>query len=542
MRRSASSRPSTSSVSKMPGDTVVPARATRIGWKTSRGLTSRCSTNSRSTGSMRATVNGSTGASAARTALSAVWPSAPPRVAGAAPGVTEPLLARLGVVGRAVEDEARERPEVRERLHLLLGDRDRRTQVAVPAEVALEALRELVGAQPADVAAVHPAQLLLVEAGRVARDALDPEALHELIGREDRLVVGVAPAEQRQGGAHRLGEVAGLAQVLHRRRTVTLRELLPVGPVEQGQMGEEGRLGAERLVDEELLGRVREVVLAADDVRDLGVGVVDGDREVVENRPVRAGDHGVVEVDVAERRLAADEVVDDGLALVRHAQAHGAVALRLAAEAAVGAVLGLPRLDVGAGRGGAVGAALVEELLQHLLVAVAAAHLRDRALVPVDLEPVQGVEDLLDVLGGRSLGAGISDPQDEGPAGMSRGEPVVQRGPRAADVQRAGRRGSEANPHALGQYPAPPDARGRKARVLIGAHVSPAGGPANAVERGREKGCRAIQFFNQNPRAWRPTIYSDEQVAAYHEARRGSRVDGLLLHAVYLLNAATTDP
>jgi len=77
--------------------------------------------------------------------------------------------------------------------------------------------------------------------------------------------------------------------------------------------------------------------------------------------------------------------------------------------------------------------------------------------------------------------------------------------------------------------------------VLIGAHVSPAGGPAMAVHRGREKGCRAIQFFNQNPRAWRPTVYSDEQVAAYHEARQGSRVDALLIHAVYLLNAATTD-
>jgi deoxyribonuclease-4 len=77
--------------------------------------------------------------------------------------------------------------------------------------------------------------------------------------------------------------------------------------------------------------------------------------------------------------------------------------------------------------------------------------------------------------------------------------------------------------------------------VLIGAHVSPAGGPANAIERGREKGCRAIQFFNQSPRAWRPTIYTDEQVAAYHEAKRGSGVDALLIHAVYLLNAATTD-
>jgi deoxyribonuclease-4 len=84
-------------------------------------------------------------------------------------------------------------------------------------------------------------------------------------------------------------------------------------------------------------------------------------------------------------------------------------------------------------------------------------------------------------------------------------------------------------------------AMGREARMLIGAHVSPAGGPAKAIERGVEKGARAIQIFNQNPRAWKPTIYSDEQVAAYHEARRGSRVDALLIHAVYLLNAASED-
>jgi deoxyribonuclease-4 len=77
--------------------------------------------------------------------------------------------------------------------------------------------------------------------------------------------------------------------------------------------------------------------------------------------------------------------------------------------------------------------------------------------------------------------------------------------------------------------------------MLIGAHVSPAGGPANAIQRGRDKGCRAIQIFNQSPRQWKPTVYSDEQVAAYHEAQRGSRVDALLIHAVYLLNAATTD-
>jgi deoxyribonuclease-4 len=78
--------------------------------------------------------------------------------------------------------------------------------------------------------------------------------------------------------------------------------------------------------------------------------------------------------------------------------------------------------------------------------------------------------------------------------------------------------------------------------MLIGAHVSPAGGPAKAVERGVERRCDAIQIFNQNPRAWRPTVYSDEQIAEFRAAMAGSRVKALLIHAVYLLNAASDDP
>jgi len=78
--------------------------------------------------------------------------------------------------------------------------------------------------------------------------------------------------------------------------------------------------------------------------------------------------------------------------------------------------------------------------------------------------------------------------------------------------------------------------------MLIGAHVSPAGGPANAVQRGVERGAHAIQIFNQNPRAWKPREYSAEEVAAFHEAMARSKVDALLIHAVYLLNCASDDP
>ena len=77
--------------------------------------------------------------------------------------------------------------------------------------------------------------------------------------------------------------------------------------------------------------------------------------------------------------------------------------------------------------------------------------------------------------------------------------------------------------------------------MLVGAHVSPAGGPANAVARGTERGARAIQFFNQNPRAWRAREYTDEEAQAFLEAKRTSDVDAVLIHAVYLINCASED-
>jgi len=78
--------------------------------------------------------------------------------------------------------------------------------------------------------------------------------------------------------------------------------------------------------------------------------------------------------------------------------------------------------------------------------------------------------------------------------------------------------------------------------MLIGAHVSPAGGLPKAIERGVERGCRAIQIFNQSPRMWRPTVYRDEDVAAFREAMSASPIDAVLIHAVYLLNCASDDP
>ncbi|MGZ8666480.1 MAG: deoxyribonuclease IV [Solirubrobacterales bacterium] len=77
--------------------------------------------------------------------------------------------------------------------------------------------------------------------------------------------------------------------------------------------------------------------------------------------------------------------------------------------------------------------------------------------------------------------------------------------------------------------------------MLIGAHVSTGGGLTKALERGEELGCDSIQIFNQSPRMWRPTRYSDDDFAAFREAIGPSRIDAVIIHAVYLINCASKD-
>ena len=78
--------------------------------------------------------------------------------------------------------------------------------------------------------------------------------------------------------------------------------------------------------------------------------------------------------------------------------------------------------------------------------------------------------------------------------------------------------------------------------MLIGAHVSPAGGLVKAHERGVERGCDAIQIFNQNPRMWRPTQYREEDVAEFRARMDDGPLRAVAMHAVYLINAASNDP
>ena len=62
-----------------------------------------------------------------------------------------------------------------------------------------------------------------------------------------------------------------------------------------------------------------------------------------------------------------------------------------------------------------------------------------------------------------------------------------------------------------------------------------------AHDRAVERGCEAMQVFNQSPRMWRPTRWKPDDVAEFLELMKKSPVKSVTIHAVYLINPATKD-
>jgi deoxyribonuclease-4 len=77
--------------------------------------------------------------------------------------------------------------------------------------------------------------------------------------------------------------------------------------------------------------------------------------------------------------------------------------------------------------------------------------------------------------------------------------------------------------------------------VLLGGHVSSAGGIHTAIDRIEAIGGNAVQLFTQSPRTWRPTAHAPESLARFRERRDEAGVGYVLCHALYLINLASSD-
>jgi deoxyribonuclease-4 len=77
--------------------------------------------------------------------------------------------------------------------------------------------------------------------------------------------------------------------------------------------------------------------------------------------------------------------------------------------------------------------------------------------------------------------------------------------------------------------------------VLLGAHMSIAGGYYKAVEEARRCGCDVVQVFTKNNNQWRAKAISDQEAAQFADSLRELKIERPLSHSSYLINLASPD-
>jgi deoxyribonuclease-4 len=78
--------------------------------------------------------------------------------------------------------------------------------------------------------------------------------------------------------------------------------------------------------------------------------------------------------------------------------------------------------------------------------------------------------------------------------------------------------------------------------MLLGAHMSIAGGYHLAAQKGGALGCTAIQVFTKNERQWRAKPITDEEAALFKSAVAEHRIQVAFAHDTYLHNLASPNP
>ena len=77
--------------------------------------------------------------------------------------------------------------------------------------------------------------------------------------------------------------------------------------------------------------------------------------------------------------------------------------------------------------------------------------------------------------------------------------------------------------------------------MLIGAHVSVAGGFAASAEYAASVGCECIQIFAKSPRRWNARPLDPDSAGSFRAACRAMNIGAVFTHAAYLINLGATD-
>ena len=75
--------------------------------------------------------------------------------------------------------------------------------------------------------------------------------------------------------------------------------------------------------------------------------------------------------------------------------------------------------------------------------------------------------------------------------------------------------------------------------MILGAHVSTAGGLFKAIDNGEELGCDAIQIFLKNPNRWVGKDVTDDEKERFKQSWQSSKIQTVVVHDIHLTNLAS---
>ena len=78
--------------------------------------------------------------------------------------------------------------------------------------------------------------------------------------------------------------------------------------------------------------------------------------------------------------------------------------------------------------------------------------------------------------------------------------------------------------------------------MLIGAHVSTAGGVEKSIKRAQDIGAECMQVFASSPRTWKFRPIPDDNASKFRTAASEASMGPTVLHASYLVAIASSDP
>ena len=227
--------------------------------------------------------------------------------------------------------------------------------------------------------------------------------------------------------------------------------------------------GGQRFVHHDLTWRGRQQVLTTQHVTDPHQRIVDRVHQGVQGLAVRADDDVVGHVDAVERDGTAYQIVERDLVVTNpHPYDEWTVSIQVRLDllgremSAMAVVAGrrtlgpglFPLLDLFSGTKTTVGQVCLEQLLEYVAIdpspfgldvgpVLSALH---GALVRVQTQPGQRVQQILQRFLGVPSGVGVFDPQHERAAEVPGERPVEQGAANVPHVQVAGRRGRKPDP------------------------------------------------------------------------------------------------